>query len=140
MCKIDPTSQCPYSTRLIQNYKSKMEIVILFLETHVKVCRMMAKCRFAVISFLDDFLRIQEDQITANHLAYHTMWCLLVALGFTINKSKAYLSNQIMVIFGIEINNITCTLAHVMESCKYYKLNCQTAGIEKKTTKGNYNS
>jgi hypothetical protein len=72
--------------------------------------RMMRRRGFNVISYLDDFLCIEDDQQTCT-IAYWTLQILVQSLGFTINESKACPPSQTMIFLGIEISSVKCTLS-----------------------------
>ena len=106
----------------------------IFQRISSSVTRMMRRRGFDVISYLDDFLCIEDDKNYCA-LAYATLRMLLTSLGFTINEDKACPPNQTMIFLGTEISSVKCTLS--LPDAKLHKLRLELSQWmgKKKATK-----
>ena len=82
---------------------------MIFHRLTQSVCRMMARHRFTVLAYLDDFLIIKPSQQQCQ-IAVDTLISLLQSLGFTINWSKVVQPSQSLCFLGVEMATVNRVL------------------------------
>ena len=106
----------------------------IFQKLSSSVTRMMAARNFTVISYLDDFLLIEETEQRCKE-AYNTLLALLQSLGFIINWNKVEPASQQITFLGINICSVTHQLSLPQEKLQEIKTLLHTWEGKKKATK-----